>query len=621
MSKPFGTPDPETLAELRRRVSELRADCAAAESLWAPQIERVDDRHGPSALNLVHYWALRRHDLRGLQSGLAAVGLSSLGRSESHVLASLGAVTRAIDALAGRGDGPVRDVPSGESAEEPLIGLAGGRRLLRRRAVALLGPSPEGRESRIMVTLPAAAAGDPRLVRSLAEHGMDMARINCAHDGPETWERMIRHTRAAGAAVGRDIDVAMDLGGPKLRTGPLVEGPTVVRLRPVRDLLGRVFEPARCRLGASGTADPGEDLPVLPVPVAWATRRRPGETIRLRDTRDAERRLVIESVGDGGATASCEHTAYIATGTVLRAHGDADVSVGPLPPVPLYLTLRRGDTLILTRDCRPVPVSSLPARIGCTMPQVFGHVRPGQDVWFDDGKIGGTVVSSGPDEIEVSITRARRGGSRLRAGKGINFPESTLPVSALGEQDRTDLRFVSAHADLVGISFVREASDIADLLRELDDLGDARLGVVVKIETVRAFENLPEILLTAMRRPRVGVMIARGDLAVECGYQRLAELQEEILWLCEAAHLPAIWATQVLDRMARSGIPSRAEITDAAMSARAECVMLNKGPYIVEAVIVLDDILRRMTTHQDKKDTLLRSLKSWRAADGAGGSP
>ena len=106
-------------------------------------------------------------------------------------------------------------------------------------------------------------------------------------------------------------------------------------------------------------------------------------------------------------------------------------------------------------------------------------------------------------------------------------------------------------------------------------------------------------------------MIARGDLAVECGYERLAELQEEILWLCEAAHLPVIWATQVLEQLAKTGNPSRAEISDAAMSERAECVMLNKGPYIDDAVTVLDNILRRMADHHYKKNALMPSLHSW----------
>jgi pyruvate kinase len=115
-------------------------------------------------------------------------------------------------------------------------------------------------------------------------------------------------------------------------------------------------------------------------------------------------------------------------------------------------------------------------------------------------------------------------------------------------------------------------------------------------------------LLMAMQAPCCGVMIARGDLAVECGFERLAEVQEEILWICEAAHVPVIWATQVLETLAKDGIPSRAEITDAAMGVRAECVMLNKGPHIQQALRVLDDILQREQSHHRKKRSMLRHL-------------
>lgn len=118
------------------------------------------------------------------------------------------------------------------------------------------------------------------------------------------------------------------------------------------------------------------------------------------------------------------------------------------------------------------------------------------------------------------------------------------------------------------------------------------------------------MLLQAMRTLScgVGVMIARGDLAVEMGFERMAEVQEEILWLCEAAHLPVIWATQVLETLVKEGMPSRAEISDAAMGQGAECVMLNKGAHVVEAVQALDDILRRMRAHQSKKRAMLREL-------------
>ena len=165
------------------------------------------------------------------------------------------------------------------------------------------------------------------------------------------------------------------------------------------------------------------------------------------------------------------------------------------------------------------------------------------------------------------------------------------------------------NADIVGYSFVRTEADVLELQSRLANLGAGeKLGIILKIETREGFDQLPRLLLAAMRSRAVGVMIARGDLAVECGYQRLAEVQEEILWICEAAHVPVIWATQVLESLAKNGIPSRSEITDAAMGERAECVMLNKGPYIVTAVRILDDILRRMQAHQEKKRSMLRKL-------------
>ena len=140
-------------------------------------------------------------------------------------------------------------------------------------------------------------------------------------------------------------------------------------------------------------------------------------------------------------------------------------------------------------------------------------------------------------------------------------------MPALNAKDLKDLRFVAPHVDIVGLSFVRRPRDVLALEAELTALNSQHLGVVLKIENRQAFENLPRILLASLRSPPVGVMVARGDLAVEVGFERLAELQEEILSLCEAAHVPVIWATQVLENMAKKGLPSRAEVSDAAMSA------------------------------------------------------
>lgn len=163
-------------------------------------------------------------------------------------------------------------------------------------------------------------------------------------------------------------------------------------------------------------------------------------------------------------------------------------------------------------------------------------------------------------------------------------------------------------ADIVGLSFVQSAEDIDRLSAELRARGKPDMGIVAKIETPAGVRNLPEIIVHGAGRHPFGVMIARGDLAVEIGYDRLAEIQEEILWLCEAAHVPVIWATQVLESMVKQDIPSRAEITDAAMAERAECVMLNKGPYLFNALDILDSVVSRMQQHQLKKTAQFRAL-------------
>jgi pyruvate kinase len=103
-----------------------------------------------------------------------------------------------------------------------------------------------------------------------------------------------------------------------------------------------------------------------------------------------------------------------------------------------------------------------------------------------------------------------------------------------------------------------------------------------------------------MKNYPLGVMIARGDLAIESGWENMAKIQQEILSLCNAAHIPDVWATQVLENLAKKGVPSRSEITDVATALNAECVMLNKGPYILKAVGLLDYILKSLNEYRDK---------------------
>jgi pyruvate kinase len=284
-----------------------------------------------------------------------------------------------------------------------------------------------------------------------------------------------------------------------------------------------------------------------------------------------------------------------------------------ISPNPEQQRIHRGDRLLLTSDL-PTTNDSTCLQAQCSLPEVLDQLRVGATVWIDDGHIGAIVESIDDQGVLLRITHADLKGSKLRPDKGLNLPDIELQLSPLTDKDLQDLKFVANHADIVGYSFVQRPADIELLQRELHLLipKNARIpAIIAKIETPLAVRNLPELIVQAAGKQPFGIMIARGDLAVEVGYQRLAEIQEEILWLCEAAHIPVIWATQVLETLVKKGIPSRAEMTDAAMGERAECVMLNKGPFILEAVAILDDVLSRMQAHQLKKSPQLRALHSW----------
>jgi pyruvate kinase len=609
------------LQQLAEKLATLRSEMMELESSLLSDQETLQDGHRRSAQNLAHYLALRRHDIRQIQTQLAALGLSSLGRTEGHVMDTVQSVLKVLGNLEGL------DV-SLPALRERTVQIGEGAQLLERNTNALLGPCPADRRVRIMVTMASEAATNYSLVRDLLLNGMNCMRINCAHDREEVWSGMIRNLQKAREETGRDCRILMDLAGPKVRTGPIEPGLAVIKCRPKRNELGRVVAPARILLTSARKVESPESPADarLRVPAAFLSRLRRGDTITFRDARDAHRSLKVVSAARNSCWGTLSRTAYFIPGIEFRVKPRSKdkaaqssiirARLGPLPKKVQTLLLKQGDTLVLTRSQEPGNPAKVdkknrivsPARIGVTLPEFLDHVKPGEPVWFDDGKIGGIIRSAGPDGVEVEITQARPAGEKLGSDKGINLPESELRVPALTAADHDALQFIVKHADLVGYSFVRTEGDVRQLLTLLSELDGESLGVILKIETRKAFDNLPRLILAAMHTRAVGVMIARGDLAVECGYQRPAEIQEEILWVCEAAHVPVVWATQVLESLAKTGMPSRSEITDAAMGERAECVMLNKGPYAVAAVAILDDILKRMQAHQEKKRSMLRRL-------------
>ncbi len=484
----------ELLDEVERLRAAVVAEAKTILHGWDGWIERPD--FAPSAENFAQYLALRRHDIRPLQLELTAYGLSSLGRAESRVLPALDAVLAVLAVLAGR----ARSVPP------PPEDFFSGERRLAARTAELLGPSSQKRPVHFLVTVPREAADGDGFMMRLAELGVEAVRINCAHDDPDVWARMIEAVNSAAGKTGRRMKVLMDLAGPKIRTGAV---------------------------------------------------RTPGGRQRV---------------------ALGEEVAVVAPGALDAA------------------------------DAR------LPA-VECTLDAPLAAARPGERIFVDDGKLATQVRRVEPWGLVVAVEACPdEDGYRLKPEKGLNFPDTAFVLPPLTRQDLEDLAFVARHADAVEFSFVQRADDVAALQ---DALAQERppdwqsLGLVLKIETSRAVANLPGILVRAAGRQPTAIMIARGDLAVEIGFASLAEMQEEILWLGESAQVPVIWATQVLEHLIKRGAHSRGEMTDAAMSARAECVMLNKGPFLFEAIAQLDLLLARMGEHVHKKTPQLRRLASW----------
>jgi pyruvate kinase len=615
-----------SLAAISRELLRVEGKLRDLEKAMRASIARVRPDRRESAKNLVHYVAMRQDDLRDLQEQLSQRGLSSLGRSESCVMGSLLETSeRAHESLALRGDRKAkRELARIEKEREAAISWEAAKYYLHQHTRDMLGPRPEDRHIYIMVTAPSAKEADHAWMAKMLRAGMNVLRINCAHETEPEWGRMVRALAVARKEVGKECRVLMDLGGPKIRTGPIVGANHIATWKPARDEIGRVTAPARVAIRrASAPVQAEGSGPFLFLRGSAFGDLREGDVLHFRDARDRKRTLTIAEVGGDEVVALSSERAYLLDRVRARVRragknvGSVTLEVGDGEGA--AIDVKNGDTLVLTgravkgrppRRDREGRVEK-PGAIACTLPAAMDHLESGHRVLFDDGRIHAVVerAKMRHGDFLLRVVRTQKETAKLRAEKGINLPDTLTTVPSLTEADRRALPFVAKHADAVSLSFVRTPDDVRRLHEELDRLGREGIGVVLKIETRAGFENLPRLLLEGLRRPPLAVMIARGDLAVEVGFERLAELQEEILWLCEASHVPAIWATQVLDTLARTGVPSRAEVTDAAASVAAECVMLNKGPFVDEAVSVLSDILRRMEKHHYKKRSLYRKLR------------
>lgn len=601
--------------DLLQDLEDLLVGMEANAEQYKEKIDKVHPRHKIGAVNLLDYAYLRAHDHSKLQAALYRVGATRLSTTEPCVRARLQAAHNVVSRIMHK------DIKYEFSYLSDKMAEADD--LLEEHSELLLGTSPNDSPALIMVTLPAEAADDYEMVLDFAKSGMDLARINCAHDGPEVWKKMIANVRRAEEEIGHRLEVSMDLAGPKIRTAGIADGPAVGRARVTRDEAGVVLTRSKLWITRKPyTTDnvqppapaglPGR--PALPVQVdaAWFDRLTVGAQIMVHDTRGSRRYFTVTDATPDGVLAQGERNAYIADGTLLECDYERTRVTG-IPTTTRKLRLEAGDELILTTDQSDADLEAPGTpKIGCTLPLAVESIKVGDEVLFDDGAIGAHAVSvdkRGEDtEVTLHIDRTKVGGANLAAYKGINLPDTDLPLPSLTEEDEENLKFIGEYADIAAVSFIRTPEDVAYVL---DKMPREDLGLLLKIETIPGFENLPLVILEGLQHERFGVMIARGDLAVELGFARMAEVPQQIQTAAEAAHIPTVMATQILENLAKNGLPSRAEITDAAVALRSECVMLNKGPHITDAIKILDKMAKKLGKSQRKNRIMLRHIHSW----------
>lgn len=248
--------------------------------------------------------------------------------------------------------------------------------------------------------------------------------------------------------------------------------------------------------------------------------------------------------------------------------------------------LETGESFTLAAE----PVLGTAARASFSHPELLPMLRPGDQVWMDDGMIQLTVEENVVGEAHCRVTA----GGWVSDHKGIALPRFPVPLSCLTEKDREDLRFgIARGVDYVAISFVRSAEDIQEVRRFLREQG-ATLPVIAKLERAEVVGNLPAIF------PLVdAVMVARGDLGVEVPLEEVPVIQKEVIRQARLAKVPVIVATQMLESMVSHVRPTRAEVTDVATAIfdGADAIMLSAetatGRYPVEAVQIMARIAER----------------------------
>ncbi|WP_338449491.1 pyruvate kinase [Niallia oryzisoli] len=574
----------DQLIQLRDEIEDSLFDLSNSH-----QIDMTD----ASKQNLCAFLALQRFLNPALDSFLVQEGFSSIQMMSPHVLYSLNKI--------------ISHLSPNQRQNDHYIDIEHAVYLKNQRNQELLGKSEEDPIS-IMVTLDKTMLDTPEIFKDLLRAGMTIARINLARDH-SVWKKLVEGIRAAEEELGfetqdRTCKIYMDLPGPKIRVGDLrkIKVPLKINTKKT-SAVGYL-------MSQKSHENPIKDGFVIKINIDEFTNAAAGQIIHFTDAKGRKRFFtILEIVSPACLKVELNKSAILNGETIVELSPDKKSKLTNLLEGPVTIKVKMGDILRIYKSYHYLGKPTMngePASIGITLPEALRNVRPKDRVFFDDGNICGVVLEVNDHYLDVEIILTRNNVETIKPDRGVNFPDSLvfLSVPAITKMDITMLAEIIPFVDLIGISFIHHPNDIRILKGYLDQYTERKIGVIAKIETKYALLSLTKIVLEGVNLDLFGVMIARGDLAIEIGYEQLAKAQEGILEICRAAHAPVIWATSILNQMNKTGIPLRAELTDAYTGLRSDCIMINKGPYISNSVKFLQQL------DQIKKDPLLEFRNS-----------
>jgi pyruvate kinase len=599
-------PAMQRAAECYTVLSKIKEEMLLRREVMLPQCGAYET----SCLNMQDFLTLKKHDLSRVQGMLSSLGLSSLGKAHFHLMYT---IERELELLA-RMSGMVH-----EASQPHCIGFDEAYERLQERARFLKANDRPSFTPSVMITMPSDAAENALLYESLVASRVDICRINTAHDSPEVWKRMADMVRRINAneRTENPLKIYVDLAGPKFRTGPLKQVSALFKVNP-RSMKSVRIVPASSHETTMRGQKEGDNTATIAVDDDFYGHLRDAVSVGMEDSEGRERKCKILAWEKSHCIVAAKKMLIDEETILFIKKKNRSILANPanFSQKDEEIRLFAGDMLFVTTTMLPGEVVSgggdFDAIISCLSAGFLPFVKTGDPLYIDDGLIRLEITEKRPDGVLCRVLATKPTGAVLKAERGINFPDSAIDIAAVTESDRRNLDEVIGFADIIGISFTQRRDDVEWLKAYLEAKERSDVGIVAKIETKQAVKNLPMLLLSLLPHSRSGVMIARGDLAIEVGFEHLPRIQSEILDLCEAAHIPVIYATQILENLMKKNLPSRAEVIDASSAQRADCIMLNKGPYVQQAVEVLQIILESMQRQSLKNVPQLNSVEEWK---------